>query len=267
MSIKYILGFVVVAALVFWVSLRPSFARDWSLDQALAPEVTFHGETVTVKNIRNFRYRTTTDYDPAYQDKTYDVRGVNSVWFVVEPFRGKKGAHTLLSFGFKNGEYLAVSPEIRKEKGETFSPYLGILKQYELMYVIADERDVLGLRANIRKDDVYVYPIKTTEEQARQLFVRVLQRANTVDTVQPEFYNTIWNSCNSNILDAFNQVLGTHIGLSYRTLFPEHTDEVLYEQGLIDTDLPLEKARERFKINDRAAKFADSEEFSRGVRE
>lgn len=253
--------------LVAFFCIRPSLNRSWSPDQAVLPVAAIEGNRVTISNIRNFAYRTTTDYTPAYYDKTFDLTKLNSLWFVAEPFRGQKGAHTLVSFGFDDGSYVAISPEVHKEVGESFSPYRGILRQFELTYVIADERDVIGLRANIRKDDVYVYPIKASKGQIRNAFVSMLERANTVNLHDPEFYNTIFNSCNSNILDQFNLALGTDIGLSYRTLFPEHTDEVLYENGLIDTSLSLQEARSRYRINERAEKYSESEEFSKGIRE
>ena len=108
-----------------------------------------------VRNIRNTTYRSTTDYTPAYYDKTFDLDKLTSVWYIVEPFSNWKGAaHTFLSFGFEDDEYLAISVEIRKEEGEGFSAFKGLFKQYEVIYVIADERDVITVRTNHRRDDV-----------------------------------------------------------------------------------------------------------------
>src|SRR5690606_8504462 len=123
--------------------------------------------------IRNIEYRSVSDYDIRYYDKTFDLGTIESLWYVVEPFKGQNpgAAHTFLSFGFEGGDYVAISAEIRKEKGEMFSALKGLMRQYEIVYVIADERDVIKLRSNHRKDDVFLYPIAMEKEDIRELFV------------------------------------------------------------------------------------------------
>jgi hypothetical protein len=260
----FVLLAVCVAA---WASIRPSNDRVWSADQAVLPHVEFHGDSVTVHRIRNVRYETTDRYEVAHYDRTFDLRRLESVWFMVEPFAGFQGpAHTLVSFGFQGGEYVAISVEVRKETGEEFSPLKGVLRQYELMYVVADERDVLKLRSNYRHDDVFLYPMRSTPEQRRALFVDMLERADRLRE-HPEFYNTLTSTCTTNIVRHVNRLAPGRIPLSWKVLLPGYSDELAMDVGLIDTDLPLAEARRRFRINDRALQYADSPDFSTRIRE
>lgn len=246
---------------------RPSNDRNWNTDQAILPTITINGDAVHIQNIRNFTYRSTTDYTPNYYDATYNISDITRVWFAVEPFLQTKigAAHTLVSFEFSDGRYLAISVEIRKEVGESFSPLKGVLRNYELMYVIADERDVLGLRSLHRKDDVYLYPIKTTPERAQQLFVSMLTRAQTLQET-PEMYNTVTNNCTTNIASHVNELFPERIPWDSSFLLPKSADEYALSIGLLDTDLPIEEAREKYHINKRAMQFETDPLFSQKIR-
>ena len=258
-------------ATVAYFSIRPSNARTWSGDQTKLPSATFEGDLVHVKDIRNFHYRSTTDYDPAWYDRTFDLRELESLWFLVEPFdEGKGAAHTLVSFGFAGPagpEYLAISVEIRKEVGEEFSVVKGILRQYELMYVVGDERDLIQLRSNYRKDDVYLYPIRAPKERIRAMLVGMLERANRLRE-EPEFYNTLTNTCTTNIVRHVEEVAPGRVPRFRReVILPGYSDRLAYDLGLLDTDLSFEKARERFKINERALRAQGDPDFSVKIRE
>jgi len=258
---------LVLAAALVYALIEPSTTRDWNPDQRVMPLAFFRGQYVDVGNIRNIEYRSTDDYTVQHYNRTFDLDALRSLWFVVEPFHGMEGpAHTLMSFGFADDVYVAISVEIRKEKGEKFSPLLGILKRYELMYVVADERDVIKLRSNFRKDDVFLYPIRTTPERRRQMFVEMLERANRL-AEHPEFYNTLTNTCTTNIVRHVNTISAGRVPWSYKVLLPAYSDELAYELGLIETTLPFDEARRRFRINDRAARYADDPAFSRRIRE
>src|SRR5215217_804857 len=148
---------LLVAYVLFVLFTRPRNDRDWSSDQAVLPSATINGPLVTVKNIRNFRYQSADSYTPAYYDKMFNLDDLDSAWFFVEPFGKAGAAHTFVSFGFRDKNFVAVSVEIRKEKGESFNPVQGLLRQYEIMYVIGDERDLVKLRTNYRNDAVHLY--------------------------------------------------------------------------------------------------------------
>lgn len=257
-----------ISYFVFSLIVRPSVNRDWNIDQKVMPEVTFNDDIISIKNIRNIKYRSTTDYDVRYYDKTFDLNKLNSVWYMVEPFtgHGAGAAHTLLSFGFENGDYVSISVEIRKEKGESFGAVKGILRQYELMYVIADENDVIKLRSNFRKDEVFLYPVKTSRENMRKLFVSMLNRSNKL-AKEPEFYNTLTSTCTTNIVSHINEIVPGRIPFSFKVLMPAYSDELAYRLGLIDNTIPFEQLRNKYHINERAMKYADDPMFSKKIRE
>ena len=258
------LAIAVFAAVV--LSRHPSNDRDWSPDQRELATARFAGDSVYVHNVRNARYRTTHDYDVAWDDRAYDLRGIESVWFVVEPFSGHRGpAHTFVSFGFRDGQYVGISVEIRKEKGESFSPWRGATRGYELKYVVGDERDLIGLRANFRHDSVYLYRTTATPEKARQLFVSMLERANHL-AAHPEFYNTLTSTCTTNIVRHVNEIAPKKVPFSFKVLLPAYADELAYRIGLLDTTVPFDTLKAHAKINARAAAAADSAAFSRLIR-
>lgn len=264
-----IIGSLVIVLGIFlfgWSLVRPSNNRDWALDQAVLPTASFDGDLVHVRNIRDATYRSASEYDLSYFEKTYDLSKMESLWYVVEPFSQWEGAaHTFLTFGFEGGEYVGISVEIRKEKGEEFSALKGLLKRYEIMYVVATERDLIGLRANHRKDDIFVFPAKASKEQIRTLFTGMIERANTL-AAEPEFYHSLTNTCTTNIVRHVNTLVPGRIPLRLAVLLPGYSDKLAYELGLIDTNVSLEQLRERYKVNEKAAQHADDPDFSRLIR-
>ena len=258
---------LVLVSLCVWLLVQaPSNERTWTKDQALLPTVHFENDTVTIENIRNYSYASTSSYIPAYYTKTIALDSVRSIDFIVEPFGSIGAAHTFLSFGFDDGTYLAISIEIRKEIGESFSPLKGLTRQFELMYVIADERDVIDLRANHRKDTVYLYPSTVSREDARALFIDMLTRTLRLET-EPEFYNTLTSNCTTNIVAHVNKLRDEPISWDRRMLFPEDSDVLARELGLIAPDMTIEEARTKYRINEKAAQYADDPEFSKKIRE
>lgn len=259
---------IILALLVGgWLMIRPSNDRTWTKDQMTLSRAEIDGNLITVRDIRNFAYESKSIYNPSYYDKTFDLTKLVRVWFVVEPFASFPGAaHTLLSFEFEDDEFLAISVEIRKERGELFSPLKGLLKQYELMYVAGDERDLIKLRSNYRKDDMYVYPARASKVAVQELFLSMVTRMNAVGK-DPEFYNTITNTCMTNIVAHINEIAPQRVPIAPEILLPAESDRLAYELGLIDTDLSFAEAREYFHINERAELFADSPDFSRKIRE
>lgn len=252
---------------VLVVGVRPSNDRDWNIDQAVLPTVDIKGNLVSIHNIRNFSYTSTRDFTPSYYDATFDLEKIKNVYFIVEPFSGSASgaAHTFLSFEFEGEKFVSISVEIRKEKGESFSPLKGILRQYEIMYVIADERDVVKLRTNYRKDKVFLYPIETTPEKIRAVFLNMLARANALKE-KPEFYNTLVSNCTTNIAKHVNTISPGRLSWNLTYLLPENSDKYAYEVGLIDNTLPFVETRIAHYISDLALKYADSPDFSSKIR-
>lgn len=247
--------------------LVPSNQRDWSPDLAVLSYAEVDGDKVKVHNIRNCTYRSDDEYVVRHYDKTFDLDRIQEVDFIVVPFVGAPSlAHTLLSFGFKGGDYVSVSVEARREKNEEYSPVLGAMRQFEIMYVVADERDVLVRRTKYRGADVYLYRTKATPEQARELFLDVMQRVNKLYH-EPEFYDSLTNNCTSNIVQHINKLRPDRISLyDPRILLPGYADNLAYDLGLLDKSKPFEQLREEARINALANRYADRKDFSELIR-
>ncbi len=245
----------------------PSNYRTWIPAQAVLPTAELRGDSLTVRNIRNSQYLNADDYVVRYYDKTFDLRQLRSVDFVTVPFQDSPTlAHTMLSFGFDDGNFLAVSVEARYEQGETYSPVKGALRQYELIYVVADERDVIVLRAKHRKDDVYLYRTRATPELARALLLDVMARANKL-AAEPEFYDALSNNCTTNIVAHVNRVQPGRVPMNVGMLLPGYADRLAYDLGLLDTQLPFEKLKRQARIDRVAARYADEADFSQRIRQ
>lgn len=246
----------------------PSNDHEWNDDQSILPSAIIDGNLVTISNIRNFSYNSTSEYITAYYDKSFDLSRIKYVWYIVEPFDGIPGsAHTLLSFEFENDSYVSISIEIRKKKGAKFRPIMSLFNQYEIMYVVADERDVIKLRTNYRKDLVYMYKTTATKEKTKELFLDMLKRVNKLYS-HPEFYNTLTNNCTSNIIKHINTISPKRISpFCYESVFPEYSDKLAYHLGLLDTSLSFEELRRINLINERAMQYADDIDFSEKIRE
>lgn len=252
----------------FVLLTRPSNDRDWSPNEGVLPYAEFSGDQVLVHNVRNTVYRTADDFTPVYEDRRYDLRRLQRVWFGVVPFSGWRGvAHTFLSFEFAAGprpEFVVISVEARKERGETYQFLKGLFRQYELFYVVADEHDAIRLRTNYRGDAVYLYPITSTPERTRALFTAMLDRANRLRE-QPVFYNTLTRNCTNTIAQHVNSLVPGRVPFSYKVIFPGYSDRLAYDLGLIATDLPYDSIRARFLITERARAATDTG-FSREIR-
>jgi hypothetical protein len=251
-------------------TIRPSHFRDWVPEQAVLPHAEFHGNQVTVRNVRNCQYFAHDVYLVDYYDKTIDLRFVRGVDFIVVPFTLMPAlAHTMLSFEIappgEGPQYLAVSVEIRKEEGEQYNPAKGSARQYELMYVLADERDVIQQRTNFRSEQAYLYHTVATPEMARLLFVDVLSRVNQL-AKEPEFYDTLTNNCTTNIVQHINRVRPNRIVADLRVLLPGYSDALAYDEGLIERHGTFLETRQRAHINPLAERYAGREDFSQLIR-
>lgn len=264
--LKLILLVVAVTFAGWWLIQRPSNEREWEPNLAKLPQCTFDGHNVSIHNVRNTEYRSAEDYTTAYDNRTFDLGRVQSADFIVVPFQSvNAAAHTFVVFGFEGGERVAISVEVRREHGESYSPFWGLLRQCELMYVIADERDVILLRTKHRNDRVYLYPIRASREKIRDMFVSMLHRADQLRD-QPEFYNSLTNNCSSNILKHFNHVNERKLPANLKVLFPGYSDRLIYDLGLIDSQLAFDKLKHQSEITEKANRFAEDVEFSQLIR-
>jgi Domain of unknown function (DUF4105) len=230
--------------------------------------VSIDGARVTINDVRNFPPDVpASDSVARYVKHDYDIESLDSVWFVLVPFseswRGP--AHSFISFGFKDGRYLAVSIEGRREVGESYGMVAGMLRRFELIYVLGEERDLIGRRVAQASHDLYLYRINAKPELLRAAFLSVLNRAEGLRR-SPEFYNTLFNNCTSNLIDHVNQVVPGKIRWDWRRVLPGYADEMALELGMIETKLSLEEARRTFRVNDRVREHLNAPDFSARIR-
>jgi hypothetical protein len=252
---------------MWWRGVEPSNERDWQTDVALLPYAEIEGDVVTVHNIRNFDYRSETDYTPAYYDKRFDLRKLEGADLVAVYWMGPAIAHIFVSFAFAGGDHLAISIETRKEKGEAYSTLKGFFRQYELYYVVADERDVIRLRTNYRSDppeDVYVYRLQSPLENVRRVFLEYINEINELQ-VRPKFYNTLTTNCTTGIW-LHTLVNPGHLPFSWKILASGYVPEYAYEAGRLDTSLTFPELQKRAHINARAKAADGAADFSRLIR-
>ncbi|MBU0981810.1 DUF4105 domain-containing protein [Patescibacteria group bacterium] len=259
-----LLAFAGVMARIF-LFLAPKNERNWMSGQKVLPYAKVKGDKVKIFNVRNFEYKGKKVVE-RYYDKVYDLKKIESVWFSIVPFSLWRGiAHTMISFGFEGGTYVCVSIEARRTTGEKYSPLMGFFRKYELMIVIGDERDVIGLRTNVRKNDVYLYPIKTTRERMRKAFLEIVKRVNTLKE-KPEFYNTFLNACTDNLAEMVNKIVPGRVPLSLKVFFPGYSDRLAYKIGLIDDEGEFDDLKAKYYITKKAQKAGIVKDFSEKIR-
>ena len=263
---RAVLGVLVLFAgvLVWWSVIPPSNARDWQADVGVLPYATFAGDAVTLHNIRNTDYRSETDFTLQYYDQTFHLSKLRSVDLFLSYWGPTLIAHTIMSFGFEGEGYVAISIETRKEKGEEYSAIKGFFKQYELIYVAADERDLVRLRTNYRGEDVYLYRLQGSLETVQNLFVQYVEDMNRL-AERPEWYNALTENCTTSIY-RLAQPYAVRSWWSWKLFANGYLDELAYELGAVDRSLPFPEFKKRSRINERA-KVADQDpNFSRQIR-
>ncbi|WP_370889723.1 DUF4105 domain-containing protein [Caballeronia sp. RCC_10] len=255
-----------VAILVWWNMLQPSSDREWQPDVVKLASFDFDGGYLRVHNLRNFDYRTETDFTPRYEDRTFDLSKLRGLDIFMSYWGSPAIAHTIMSWDFEDSLPLAISIETRKSKGQEYSAVKGFFKQYELIYVAADERDVIRLRTNYRGEQVYLYRLKVTPEQARALLMDYVATMNAL-VKTPRFYNALVNNCTTSIHGHVKNAIADAPPVDWRLLANGYGDEMLYENGNIDTRLPFDDLRRRSHINARAKILDQDPGFSQGIRE
>ncbi|HPF95035.1 MAG: DUF4105 domain-containing protein [Candidatus Magasanikbacteria bacterium] len=270
LSRLFVLLGVFFAVFLLWQTTKQvPTTGDWQSPFTRLSTAEFNDDLVTVKNVRNFRYNGSETEDsiiPNYYDKTYDLTKLTKVWYVSEPFKNNNlAAHTFLSFEFSNGDFLSITIEARKLKGQKYSLAKGAIRTYPLIYIAADERDAFLVRTNTRKGELYLYPVRT--EKGRELFVSLLEEMNSL-AIKPQWYNTITDNCTSRIAEHVNRVTNGRIpNQPWQGFVTGYADVFALEHGLLDTDLTIEKAREKYSITKHSQEIGDVEDYSQKIRQ
>ena len=260
-------GGLAIACLVgvaWWTSIAPSNDRDWAADVAHGVTAEIAGPVVVLHNVRNFDWRSDTDFTPRWETRRYSLDRLISVDLVSSVWDSPAIAHTLISFGFADGGHVVFSAEVRRERGEEFSEVGGFFKQFELVMIAADEKDIIRLRTNIRREDVTLLPLKLTGAQARALFLGFAGRANDLAR-SAQFYQTVTSNCTTVIFELARHI-DRRVPLDWRILFSGYLPGYLYELGIIRTDIPLDQVLQQAAISRRAQDAPAAADYSQVIR-
>jgi hypothetical protein len=250
-----------------WRTIAPSNDRDWQPENAVLAYASITGDRITLHNIRNFDYRTATDFTPRYYDHTFDLRELSSVDLFASYWMGPAIAHVFLSFGFTDGIHVAISIEARSERGESFSSVKGFFRQFELFYAVADERDVVRLRTNYRSDppeQVYLYRLRGSVANGKLLFLDYLRKLNELKA-RPKWYNTLTTNCTT-AMWLHSRVVPGHLPYSWKILLSGYLPQYLYQHGKLDTGMPFVELQRRAQINALAQAADQAPDFSQRIR-
>ena len=255
---------VFISLLAWWLQIAPSNDRAWQADVAQLPSAEISGDILKVNNVRTFEYRSDTDFTPRWEVRTYDISQLRGVDIYLSDWGATGIVHTIASWDFGNGQNLAVSIETRKEVGETYSALLGFFRQYELYYVVADERDVIGVRARQRGEKISLYHHQMPIDAARKVLMSYITTINRLAS-KPSWYNAFTANCTTTIR-MHTQHAGWKRPLNWRLFANKYVDELMYMRGGIDNSLPLEELRLRSDITARVKEAGNGEDFSTKIR-
>jgi len=250
--------------LIWWLLIPPSNNRQWHPMSEVLCYADINGDDVTIHNIRNFDYRSVTDFTPQYYDKTFSLSSLKTVDLYLIYWGPTLIAHTIMSFGFGEQGYVCISIETRKEVGEEYSATKGFFKQYELIYMVGDERDLVRLRTHIRGEDVYLYRLKTEPQVIRNVFLDYFKHINRLNE-KPKWYNALTHNCTTTIRGHALPHTENR-PLDWRMIINGFLDEMLYERKEVDTSLPFAELKKQVYINDKAVALDINEDFSFQIR-
>jgi hypothetical protein len=259
-----VFGALCLGVVIWWIFIPPSHDRPWRPEVAVLPRAIIDGDRVRITGVRNFDYRSRNDFTVRYEEREVQLSHLIGLDFFVSYWSEGLVAHTFLSFIFDNAPPLSISIETRPEVGEGFNPIASLFKQFELIYVVGDERDLVRVRTNYRKETVYLYRLNTSPDNARRLLMIYLGRINEL-AERPEFYHLLSNSCTINIIRYANAA-GRTGRFNIRHLFNGLIDNYLYYSGRVDTTLPFDELRRRSRINEVAEAADDAADFSDRIR-
>src|SRR4051812_25381906 len=243
-------------AAAWWRGLRPSNDRDWRPEVARLATAEIDGERGTVRNVRNFRYRSVGDFDERWEERRLDLARLDGLDVFFIDWGAPLINHTILSWSFADGQRLAISVEVRKRKAQKYSAWRALFRQYELVYVAADEADLIKLRTNYRREQVYLYRVRTSRAAARNLLVDFLQAMNAIAR-QPLWYNALAANCTTIIRQRVVHA-GGRLPLSWRIFANAYLPEYLHRRGTIDDSLPFAQLKRLSHINARALAAGDA---------
>lgn len=240
-------GFLLL--LLWWQTLTPTNTKDWAPDVAQIAHGEIEGDRLTMYNVRNFDYSSEQKYSERWETRNYDLKNLQGLDIFLSYWASDDIAHTILSWDFGEGEHLAISIETRKDKTQEYSAVKGFFKQFEISYIAADERDIIKLRTNYRKERVYLYRLLVPKEQVLALFKNYLQEMNSL-VDKPEFYGALAHNCTTTIQLHANAINpDAPPPLDWRLIATGHVDELLYDRGVLRHDIPFSELRQKSRVD------------------
>lgn len=262
---RLILAGAFLVVLGWWLTLQPRQDRDWKPEVGTLAYAEVNGDSVTIHHVRNFDYRTEDDFTVRYEDRHYDLRELRGMDLFNNTWGSKYMSHPIVSFDFGAGGHVCFSVETRPEKGEGFSALGGLYRRFELIYVVADERDIIRLRTNYRKgEDSYVYHLNTSPERARRSFLEYVETLNKL-WVKPRWYNAITDNCTTAI--RHQRAPSERLPWDWRLLVNGYADRMMYENGAFDRSVPFDELKRRAHLTERARAADQAPDFSERIRE
>jgi hypothetical protein len=252
------------ALFFWWQRIAPSNDGMWADDVQRITGGTIDGNQVTLRNVRNFDWRSNDDYTQRWETRVYSLDKLKSLDMIMSYWDGWAIAHMVISFGFDDGQHVAFSVEVRRQKNRAYSEIDGFFKRYGLSIVAADERDVIRVRTNVRGEDDYLYRIRMPLSAMRSLFVGYVNQAESLVNT-PRFYNTMSVNCTTLVYHMMKRIVG-YLPWSYRLLFTGYLPAYVYRVGGLDQRFSLEELRALGRITDRAKQSDRSDTFSEDIR-
>jgi hypothetical protein len=254
----------VITLLAWWSAVLPSHQRVWADDVQRMLESKVQGNQVTLNNVRNFSWRSESDYDVRWETRQYDLDHLVSADLLLSYWMGPVIAHTLVSFGFDDGRRLVFSLEIRKEKGERFSALGGFFRQFEQVIVAADESDIIRTRTNARGEDVYLYRLQLKPDQLRKVFLGYLGKAAQLHA-EPSFYNTLTSNCTTIVFE-LARLLSPALPTDYRLLLSGYFADYAYDHGGLTPGYSFAALKTAGHITARARAAGPDDDYAKAIR-
>lgn len=265
--IKIVLIIIPLFLFFVFITKKPSSDRAWDKQFDILPTANIKDNQIEIKNIRDWNYDSENILNFEYVDRVYDINKLTRVWFLVEPFTGwDKIAHTFFSFEFEDQPPISFSIEARRETHEDYSPIKGLYREYELAYTWGTEEDFIGRRVIYLGNDVSMYPLNISSENAKKYFLKLIEETNSIDTT-PRFYNTLTSNCTNNLAIHANQIVPGTLPWDISRLLPGYSVEYLYRLGFIENTSDLENMKSKHNITNDVKEYYNKEDFSTNIRQ